>query len=49
MLPDQSREGDEYNTLRGNKSAVSLDRFEPPGTLLVVLFSKKLTRLICLV
>ncbi len=34
MLPDQGREGDEYNTLRGNKSAVSLDRFEPPGTTL---------------
>jgi len=27
-----SREGDEYNTLRGNKSAVRLYRFEPPGT-----------------
>lgn len=27
-----SREGDEYNTLRGNKSAVRLYRFEPPDT-----------------
>lgn len=38
--PDQCREGDEYNTRKGNKSAVSLSRFEPPGATPIVVIRK---------
>ena len=35
-IPEQCREGDEYNTRKGNKSAASLSRFEPPGSTQIV-------------